>query len=880
MRNSRYYLVAILFIITTIVNAQRIVTKTHIKLNNQDEIKDSISLTYTPLDSATFGYQRTITKPSNSLTFVLDINSTGTIRFPGVPIIDDTPTDYYISPGDDVVISVSNKKLLFSGKGSEKFRLNYYLRNTLLTLLGGSNISLKYKTNSLNDYNLYRDYIYKKIRLGSATIDDYRDSIDNYTLKYIKVAFIAECQNDLIDKFAKLYSLYRSINPKDDRYQQKLKSLFDADFYTEPFIWMRSQPLQPSGEANFIKWLARRNNQFDINFSSKNPERNLIYYNLAKKTYTGNAYQNAIMSFVMEDIHEARKRGFKPNIISAIKLFYKEVKNQAFEKEVKLYEDSERIKAQRYFPAFLVTQEGSWQGLSLNALKGKVVFLEYWNHDELVIEGWKTSMNMLKEKFRGDTNVLFLSVSTEKDREKWLNAITLNPFNKDGVINVYTDGKGVNHQLVEDNSVKTLPSLYIYQSDHKPLGKLIFNPSSDQEEIIRLAMNQLQIARLNNHRASADGPYVLRKGNAEQVYTFENGKIFVNVLNRKSGVLTVQTDLPDLTFSAKLKTQLVNESASFKKPLKLLAISDIEGEFGAFRELLQNNGVIDQQLNWCYGQGHLVLNGDFFDRGVQVNEVLWLIYKLEDEAKKAGGYVHYILGNHEIMNLSGHLEYTQDKYKKIATSALNKTYHELYGEQSELGRWLRTKNIAEKIGDVLFVHAGISQKFNDQNLSLDDINKLARPFYDRDTFAIKSPDKKIALLFDSSLSPLWYRDYYLEDERKVTIGPNGLDTIYRTTPETIDQTLKLYGLKHIVTGHTHVDYTLEGKYHKGDAITTHFENKIINTDTYHSNGISEALLIEDGYYYRVNGKGDKQLLFKEGETKTFPETKAKKSTKY
>ena len=97
-------------------------------------------------------------------------------------------------------------------------------------------------------------------------------------------------------------------------------------------------------------------------------------------------------------------------------------------------------------------------------------------------------------------------------------------------------------------------------------------------------------------------------------------------------------------------------------------ISDIEGNFGAFRKLLQGNRVIDENFNWTYGKDHLVLVGDFVDRSTMVTEVLWLIYSLEEKAKAAGGYVHYILGNHEIMNMSDELDYVQERY--IATCTI------------------------------------------------------------------------------------------------------------------------------------------------------------------------------------------------------------------
>ena len=62
-----------------------------------------------------------------------------------------------------------------------------------------------------------------------------------------------------------------------------------------------------------------------------------------------------------------------------------------------------------------------------------------------------------------------------------------------------------------------------------------------------------------------------------------------------------------------------------------------------------------------------------------VTEVLWLIYSLEEKAKAAGGYVHYILGNHEIMNMSDELDYVQERYIQHA-QLMNKPYMQLFGQ--------------------------------------------------------------------------------------------------------------------------------------------------------------------------------------------------------
>ena len=336
-----------------------------------------------------------------------------------------------------------------------------------------------------------------------------------------------------------------------------------------------------------------------------------------------------------------------------------------------------------------------------------------------------------------------------------------------------------------------------------------------------------------------DGPYVLYSNDQVFVkYVMDNGgvksvKIDSMPLSQRSAIsLVVGTDEPGKTFSFPLKKELENEKTEYPGVSKQFILSDIEGNFKAFRKLLMAGGVIDENFNWTFGDGHLVLTGDFFDRGTQVTEVLWLIYSLEDKAKAAGGYVHFVLGNHEIMNLSGDTRYVQPKYFETA-SLVKGNYIMLYNENSELGRWLRTKNIMEKVGDILFMHGGISPAMNRMNIPVSGVSSMARPYYADSTFIY--PDPRIDTLY-SDLGPFWYRGYY-------TGSP-------KASSADVDNTLAAYGVKHIATGHTVI----------ADTISVLFKGKVFNTDVHHAGGHSEALLLENGKYYRVSGLGEKFLV--------------------
>ncbi len=95
--------------------------------------------------------------------------------------------------------------------------------------------------------------------------------------------------------------------------------------------------------------------------------------------------------------------------------------------------------------------------------------------------------------------------------------------------------------------------------------------------------------------------------------------------------------------------------------------------------------VMDSLYNWTYGNGLLVICGDLFDRGHDVAAELWLLYKLEEEAKASGGYVHTILGNHDIMNLSGDIRFVQPRYIENA-KIIGKDYMELYNKKFRIGK--------------------------------------------------------------------------------------------------------------------------------------------------------------------------------------------------
>lgn len=83
---------------------------------------------------------------------------------------------------------------------------------------------------------------------------------------------------------------------------------------------------------------------------------------------------------------------------------------------------------------------------------------------------------------------------------------------------------------------------------------------------------------------------------------------------------------------------------------RIVAIGDVHGDARALHALLRSAGVLSENGEWAGGRTVLVQVGDVLDRGSGEREIFSTLFRLQDAAPAAGGAVHILLGNHEVMN--------------------------------------------------------------------------------------------------------------------------------------------------------------------------------------------------------------------------------------
>jgi len=339
-----------------------------------------------------------------------------------------------------------------------------------------------------------------------------------------------------------------------------------------------------------------------------------------------------------------------------------------------------------------------------------------------------------------------------------------------------------------------------------------------------------------------DGPHIVWHGSEEPFafYMYRDSTtdevgFRTQLIARKMSPFTMRGFSGD-TLSYPVHPGLEPGPARYSGVGRILVMGDVHGGFGPMKDLLIRHGVMDSLLNWTWGGGHLVFVGDIFDRGDEVTEALWLIYRLEQQAAEAGGRVHLLLGNHEQMILESDQRDISTKYFYL-TSSLGIFYPDLFSLDTELGQWLRKKPVMVRINNVLFVHAGISPPFLQIRPEVEDVNRLMRRYLHGRPDTTRLDDLKLLL---GEQGPLWYRGYFVSGRQYSQADSSFVDSV-----------LNYFGVKHLVVGHNNVK-----------EITPLYKGKVIAVDVPYYTGKREiqALLIRDDRLYRVRADGKAEEL--------------------
>jgi hypothetical protein len=226
---------------------------------------------------------------------------------------------------------------------------------------------------------------------------------------------------------------------------------------------------------------------------------------------------------------------------------------------------------------------------------------------------------------------------------------------------------------------------------------------------------------------------------------------------------------------------------------RIVAIGDLHGDLGAARRALRMGGAIDTNDRWIGGDLIVVQTGDILDRGDEEEAVIRLFEQLRDEAEQAGGAVHVLNGNHELMNAYRDYRYvTEGGYADFEDAAVVDATDSLlaslepgqrpraaaFAPGGPFAHLLAQRNTVVIVGSSLFVHGSILPEHVDRGL--ENMNEEIRAW-----LRAEAPQPE---WIRGNRSPVWNRLY--SDE------PN-LEAC-----DTLSSVLDRLGVERMVVGHT------------------------------------------------------------------------------
>ncbi|TNE60301.1 MAG: protein-tyrosine-phosphatase [Alphaproteobacteria bacterium] len=312
------------------------------------------------------------------------------------------------------------------------------------------------------------------------------------------------------------------------------------------------------------------------------------------------------------------------------------------------------------------------------------------------------------------------------------------------------------------------------------------------------------------------------------------------------------------------------------QPGRVVVIGDAHGDIDQYLAILMEAEVVNERGLWTGGETILVQLGDVVDRGAKSRKILDLLKSLQKQAPRSGGSVQFVIGNHEAMNIKGDLRYVSageyESYETWNSGQQRDAYFERYksylrenreggkimnfdeayrAEWNEThplgwvehrqawapdglyGKWTIEQKGVIKLGNLLFVHGGISPKY--ARSSIKEINDLVSK-------DLKAGQDVPATITNEADGPMWYRGMAQHSQEQEAAN--------------VDMVLQHYGVDHVIMGHTPL----------AEVIIPRFNGKVIVADVGLSEYYGSAFAfveVVDGTLY-ANQRGQRLALPMDG----------------
>ncbi|WP_214226640.1 TlpA disulfide reductase family protein [Pedobacter sp. B4-66] len=348
---------------------------------------------------------------------------------------------FFWEAGDDIFLSFSNKETFagvfstysFSGKGAEK-----YVVQGKIYALQTDPVEKPIFDSLFNYSDPGRNVINVKLK----ALEGFKGEMSALSYDVIKADIIAQSLcNEISGPIKSYFDEYLKTAP--DSTKQRFLIAYRRQLAGKDFQGISVEGLSESGR--YFKYLHDRLRQ-ESYFKFGTIDMEWIFSALLKEGNT-KARDRAVVY-----LFGSNKRS------ENVELLYSKSKELINDKYCLLALNRLMgIGAGSKFESFTLT-DTSGKLIDLSMFKGKVIFIDFWSEGcGACINFFENALSKVEQEFESNNDIVFISVSIDRKKQKWLEGVSSGKFTSKDVVNLYTSGMGADHPIFLKNRIVATP---------------------------------------------------------------------------------------------------------------------------------------------------------------------------------------------------------------------------------------------------------------------------------------------------------------------------------------------------------------------------------------------------------------------------------------
>jgi thiol-disulfide isomerase/thioredoxin len=399
--------------------------------------------------------------------------------------------NYLAEPGDSIQIYFDTDKIMFRGNGAEKYQCKYdidkimasfpypEIRRKYNTKNGNIIVDSLYYLNFVTDAPLSINYNYSSAKCGEEVLKWYRPKLSDKIYYLLLANLRGKAENKIWSDFTIMYNGFRAnadLNQKTN-IKDSLSSIYSnrASF---DFSEIPDSLLAFSRE--YLEYLSsyylRKNEGFSEGlaklrgtYSLTDADSEII------EKFNGILRDRIITQYMLIGFTQIPK--LSKHIDRALEI----VKNTNCRNLLKSLHNSNTEGSTAYNFAI---PDINGVTRTQKEFKGKLLLIDFWFTGCSGCRIMAENLKPVAEYFKNNKNIVFLSISADKDINIWKQSVSKELYTTKQSIDLFTEGKGNDHPMIKNYKIRAYPSLILIGKNGKIVTTSVIRPYNERDRNI------------------------------------------------------------------------------------------------------------------------------------------------------------------------------------------------------------------------------------------------------------------------------------------------------------------------------------------------------------------------------------------------------------